>query len=93
MPVVDGPPDPNAAEQDCPVCSTEGGYVRHGTDSVCAYCGHVRGARSPQVDADTPWRDWHSHRRSNEDYEGWTGENRIRFVGGFSSAYIFEDDF
>lgn len=79
-------------EADCPLCGKENAYVLRDNDKVCEECNYMPRAETTVESAD-PWDEWHEHRRDNDDYSGFTGENRIKFVGGFTSAYVFEDDF
>lgn len=89
---MNGPTDPNAEETECPVCGAVGEFVLVDHDSVCENCGNVNGAIRNDEDL-TEWEQWWQHRRNSNDYVGWTGHNRIKFVGGFASTYQFGEDF
>ena len=66
----------------CDEC--DGPYIMHEGDKMCARCGLLSGsADTEEVD---PWEEWREHR--DEHYEGWTGEERIKMVGGFASPYF-----
>lgn len=73
---------------ECDEC--EGPLVMVKGDKRCNDCGLLSGSvvdDEPQ----TEWEEWHEHRRESDDYEGFTGQDRIKFVGGFISCY-FNDD-
>ena len=91
MDVDRAPPDPHAQDRECPVCSTEGEYVLLDGDSVCTSCGHTPSPQGPRTDQNE-WDAWHEHRRENDEYEGFTGEDRIKFVGGFAATYDWGGD-
>lgn len=78
--------DPES-QHECPVCMAEA-YVLYEHEKMCANCGHTPSPEGSSGLVTTPreeWKDWHQHRR--EEYEGWYGEDRIRFPGGFVGAY------
>jgi len=85
---------PSLDEEDveCAVCDAEESFVIYEGDKVCKECGHAPsgGGRSVTTD-DSEWADWLQHRR--EEYDGFYGEDRIKFVGGFAAAYEFGADF
>lgn len=57
----------------------------------CFDCGLIPGdTRSTSGEGET-WSEWQDHRRDNDNYDGWYGADRIKFVGGFFSAYLTED--
>lgn len=68
----------------CEVCGAEGSYVLYDGDKTCKKCGDLPEQHEPNVDARSNWERWWDER---EHYSGWHGENRIRFIGGFQSAY------
>lgn len=83
---------PRAAEEsqhECPLCGADAPYVLYDGDKMCEECGHVPSAGGR--DADDGHEDWREHRREN--YSGWFGPDRIKFPGGFASAYDFTTDF
>lgn len=71
-------------------CDCGGEFVMHDGDKLCADCGLVSGSESVDVEVEGPWGNWWEERRSS-DYSGWTGKDRIKFVGGFVSAYVAEE--
>jgi hypothetical protein len=75
-------------QHECPLCGAEAPYVLYDGDKMCGECGHVPGVGGDDKDAHESWRE---HRREN--YSGWTGPDRIKFPGGFASAYDFGEDF
>lgn len=90
MDISTAPSVPNDDDEPttCDVCSAENSYVLYDGDKVCSECGHAPDGRQEQFTTDDvadPWAEWFSHRRA--EYAGWYGEDRIKFVGGFASAY------
>ena len=77
-------------QHECPVCGADAPYVLYDGDKMCVECGHVPGVGGRSKDT-TEWQEWLSHR--DNEYSGWHGPERIKFVGGFASAYVFEEDF
>ena len=82
---------------ECPLCDSEDAYVKYDDDIVCENCGHVRGGEGkPQYNIETEvrplWHEWFEYRRENDEYSGWYGEDRIRFVGGFEGVWHRDDD-
>lgn len=89
---IDAAPVANEDDEDasCDDCGS-GTYVLYDGDKVCRDCGYLAQPQdSPTTD---DWSTWVEHRRSNDDYSGWYGENRIKMVGGFAAAYEFGEDF
>jgi hypothetical protein len=78
-------------ERECPICDSEGSIVLHEGDKVCRECQFTTSSESQRRDRDTSWADWHDHR--DDEYDGFYGDGRIKFVGGFASAYEFGEDF
>jgi hypothetical protein len=80
-------------QHDCPLCDSEAPYVLFDGDKMCENCGHTPGADGGggTASSDDEWADWREHRADM--YEGFYGPDRIKFPGGFASAYVFEDDF
>jgi hypothetical protein len=70
----------------CAVCDTENPFVLYDGEKVCTECGHTptSGGRSVTHETDQ-WSSWLQHRR--DEYDGFYGDERIKFVGGFEAAY------
>lgn len=84
---MDGLPE---TDRDCPFCEDET-YLRDGSELVCPECAHT-----PSYDALSPTKGdgpWIRFRRRTEQYSGFYGPERIKAVGGFASAYTFDEDF
>lgn len=93
MDISTAPAVEEADDRECNICEAEGTFVIYDGDQVCTQCGHA-----PTSDSNTgveqgsnEWSDWFDHR--DERYSGWYGEDRIKFPGGFASAYDFGSDF
>jgi len=81
-----------AEEKECAVCDEEGTFVIYDGDKVCDNCGYAPAGGGSSVTADEDeWQAWLVHR--DEEYSGFYGEDRIKFAGGFASAYDFGADF
>ena len=77
--------DEDESVDKCTHCGAERSYVLYDNDKVCKECGHVpTGSEGPSNESD-PWGEWWEHRSA--EYSGFYGPNRIKFVGGFESAY------
>lgn len=92
-PVADSDDD----DAECDVTGCEGTYVMHEHDRVCMHCGHISGTGEKNADyrerhMPDPWVRFEKARNS-EKYDGFYGPDRVKFVGGFVSAYKFGDDF
>lgn len=72
-------------ERECSECE-DGVYYKYDHDLICGDCHHAPDGESTYsgVSADSPWEDWWEHRT---EYDGFYGEDRVRMVGGFRSAY------
>ena len=90
---------PVAGREDDAECERDdcgGTYVLYDGDRVCRRCGHLSGTGDAD---DVTYRQrhltdaWREYEREREKYEGFTGEDRIKFPGGFVSAYDFGPDF
>lgn len=81
---------PEDEQHECPICAAED-YVLYDGDKMCANCAHTPGVEPSRglPRRKQSWEDWQAHRRQNDDYEGWTGSDRIKMVGGFVGAYDF----
>lgn len=75
-------------EGDCPNCGLENAYVLRDDDKVCENCNYMPRAVSHTPDDTDEWEQWWEHRRQSDEYSGFEGENRIKFVGGFVLPYI-----
>lgn len=78
-------------QHECPLCDAEAPYVLYDGDKMCENCGHTPGAGGDGGGDESDDERWRKHRREN--YSGWYGPERIKFPGGFASAYDFESDF
>lgn len=79
-------------DEECAICDGENTFVLYENDKVCKQCGHAPTSTDrPSDNTETEWSRWEQHRR--EEYSGFYGDERIKFVGGFTSAYQFEKDF
>lgn len=86
---IDSAPKPENEPFECVECGDD--YVMYDGDKVCVACGAMPGPTIDQTEGDH-WRQWQNHRRTSDDYEGWHGEDRIKFVGGFLSPWDFTED-
>lgn len=60
-------------------------------DKFCASCGLLTTVDTIEPDeVESDWEKWRDHRR--DEYSGWYGEDRIRFVGGFKGPWIYADE-
>lgn len=94
---IDTAPRPEDPDEDreCGVCDAEESFVLYDNDKVCRNCGYVPGNGGTNGYNDNvfdQWSEWQEHRRENEDYSGWYGEDRIKFVGGFLTPYVADDE-
>lgn len=71
--------------------SCEVGFVKYDGDKFCPECGILSGSSLNEEPTDE-WREWQIRRRENDDWEGWYGEERVKVVGSFLSAWCFEED-
>lgn len=78
-------------DHECAICGATGSFVLYDHDKVCRECGYVPSADDGDETEDDEWERWFEHR--DEDYDGFRGEDRIKMVGGFASAYVFGEDF
>jgi hypothetical protein len=93
---IETAPSTDNEDEECGICEAEGSFVLYDGDKVCKECGHAPAGGSGRDSlsdggGDTEWADWLQHRR--DEYDGFYGEDRIKFVGGFASAYEFGSDF
>lgn len=87
MDIENAPQRHEDEERECGLCEAEGTIVVYDGDKVCKNCGHTPGPSRGTADEQDEWAEWFEHRREYEEYSGWFGENRIKFVGGFADAY------
>lgn len=88
MQIETAPLDPAKVDSTCDHCGAENTYVEYDHDTVCSECGHVPtpSLATESLDTRSEWEKWWEHRRE-EDYEGWYGEDRVKFVGSFTYEY------
>lgn len=72
-------------DEECAVCDGENTFVLYENDKVCKNCGHAPDSRGRSESGLNKWQQWHKHR--HEEYSGFYGEERLKFVGGFVSAW------
>lgn len=91
-PVADREDDAECDRDEC-----GGTYVLYDGDRVCRRCGHLSGTGGDTTAMN--YRDrylpdaWREYEQERENYDGFRGEDRIKFPGGFASAYDFGPDF
>jgi hypothetical protein len=79
-------------DEECAICDGENTFVLYEGDKVCRQCGHAPSPKAgSSADEQSEWERWDEHRK--DEYSGFYGDERIKFVGGFVAAYEFEDDF
>lgn len=83
---------PRVEDDDGPVecvnCGSEGTMVLFEHDKMCTECHHAPSKETSAITLDErqdQWEKWFAHR--DAEYSGWYGENRIKFPGGFASAW------
>jgi hypothetical protein len=82
-------------DAECDQDGCGGSYVLYDGDRVCRRCGHLSGTDSSAAQS---YRErhlpeaWQSFERQRSEYNGFTGDERIKFVGGFVGPWVFEDD-
>jgi hypothetical protein len=76
-------------EQECTVCE-DGTYIRLENEKVCDTCQHSPAKNLTITTEKDVWTAFQTYRRENEDYNGWYGPDRIKFVGGFAGPYFEE---
>lgn len=87
-PTADGEDDEDVECDDC-----GGTYVLYDGEKLCRDCGYIAGSGGSAREADADeWASWHQHRREYEQYSGFRGPDRIKFVGGFAAAYDYGSD-
>lgn len=74
----------------CPKCDTAE-YVETEEDKYCPNCYYApEGSQASRtLTNQSAWSRWHEHR---EQYSGWFGSDRVRFVGGFLGCWDFGED-
>ncbi len=68
---------------ECQVESCDGTYRQYDYEHICDECGHVRNSDF-HTDTSDPWERFDNKR---DEYSGFTGEDRVKMVGGFVGAY------
>jgi hypothetical protein len=69
----------------CEICGTEEPYVKYDNNKTCKCCGHLPNHSTSDDDNSNPWQSWWEHRADM--YSGFYGKDRVKMVGGFSSAW------
>lgn len=85
-------------DAECDQDECNGEYVYYDGDRVCRSCGYVSGTGD---DTAVSYRNKHltdariafERERRKDEYSGWYGPDRIKFVGGFAGSYDFGKDF
>lgn len=98
MDIDTAPVADRADDAECDVDGCGGVYVLYDGDRVCRVCGHLSGTGGNEP---MDYREKHLPKawvsfektRDSDKYSGFTGQDRIKFVGGFASAYDFGPDF
>jgi hypothetical protein len=93
---VDDAPETEDEENEGGIEGCDGTYVEYENDVICNECGHVRGTGTDK-DA-MNYRERHlpdrwleyERERAKEQYNGFHGENRVKFVGGFAAPYLYD---
>lgn len=68
--------------------------IDHNEDKRCFDCGLLTSTPSSREYRSNQWEEWDEERRTNDEYSGWYGEDRLKMVGGFVGAWDFvEDDY
>lgn len=99
MDISNAPVADREDDAECDVESCGGTYVLYDNDRVCDECGHLSGTGNRNGDSTMGYREehlpepWVEYEKEREQYSGFYGEDRIKFPGGFASAYDFGDDF
>lgn len=83
------PENVQKTERECSQCE-DGMYYKYDDDLICGMCHYAPETRAQKSSLGTlgEWEQFWSHR---EEYSGWHNEDRIRFVGGFHGAYLYDD--
>lgn len=90
MDMESAPSVAESEEQECALCGNEGTFVIYDGDKVCTTCGHAPDNTTSVTTNGDEFEDWLDER---SEYSGWYGQDRIKFAGGFASAYDFGSDF
>lgn len=94
MNLENAPRPDDEEDRECSICDSENSFVLYEGERVCKECGYAPTAGGTAVSTQNTseeWDDWFEHR--DEQYSGFHGTDRIKFVGGFASAYDFGADF
>jgi ribosomal protein S27AE len=86
---IDTAPQIEDEERECPNCGEDGTFVRYDGDTVCSECHYTSTPSNRISDREPQWSWWWKHRR--DEYSGWYGDERVRMVGGFYSAWDYDD--
>jgi hypothetical protein len=89
---IESAPSVEDDDSECGLCGREGTFVLYDGDRLCKHCGYAPTSNNTMdTTEDSEWEGWLTHR--NSEYSGFFGPDRVKFVGGFASAYEFESDF
>lgn len=72
-------------DRECSQCE-DGVYYKYDDDLLCGTCHYTpdRTSSYSGVNGDGEWERWWDER---EQYDGFYGPDRVRFVGGFPGSY------
>lgn len=82
-------------DAECDQDDCGGSYVLYDGDRVCRRCGHLSGTGDSTAQS---YREqylpdaWQAFERQRSEYAGFTGDERVKFVGGFVAPWDFEED-
>lgn len=81
--------------EECPFCE-EDAIVKdeQKVEKFCSNCYVVLSKETFEdaTDESDPWADFDAYRRESDEYGGWTGPDRIKFVGSFLQPWIEDGD-
>lgn len=84
-------------DAECDIEECGGTYVLYDGDRVCRRCGHLSGTGGDNMDQTYRQKQipepWVEYEQEREKYDGFHGEDRIKFPGGFAQTYDFGPDF
>lgn len=71
--------------EECDVCGAEASFVKYDNDKTCKKCGYRPTESTITSKKKSEWEQWWEHR--SDMYSGLRGEDRVKMVGGFASAW------